>query len=148
MNTFRMISATVLAAGLMVSAGSTFAAQTWTNAPKGIGIDIATFVAQLGTFDATDVEALVNAKSVAVVTYSDAWASASENKNAAADQAQAMDKLTADTGEIEKFRAALKANPKANPKAMKLLEGHKVALKNVIDIVQSGKGDVQLYVQS
>jgi len=31
---------------------------------------------------------------------------------------------------------------------MKLLEGHKVALKNVIDIVQSGKGDVQLYVQS
>ena len=144
MSNFRLISATVLAAGLMVSAGSAFAAQTWTDAPKGSGIDIATFVAQLGTFDASDVEALVNAKSVAVVTYSDAWAGASEDKNAAADQAQAMDKLTADTGEIEKFRAALKANPKA----MKLLEEHKIALKRVIDIVKSGKGDVQLYVQS
>jgi alpha-beta hydrolase superfamily lysophospholipase len=119
------------------------AGQDWVNAPTGSALDISTFVAQLSTFNKADVSALLSAKKVVVLTYGTAWATKESAPAAAAAQSQAMDALTADQGEIQKFQEALRADKAA----VKLLEEHKIKIDDVVDVVPSKDGEVQLYVR-
>ena len=140
----KILPTLAIIASLALTAGSSFAAaSTWDNAPNGSAIDVTYFVAQLGSFDKNDVKALVDAKTVEVVTYSTAFAMASDNAGQAADQSQAMDALTAAQGEIQKFQEDLRANPAA----VKLLADHSIDIVKVVDVVRERGGVVQLFVR-
>lgn len=145
MNTLsRFVALSSLVAMLAGAAAPVLAAgQDWVNAPTGSALDISTFVAQLSTFNKADISALLSAKKVVVLTYDTAWASKDSAPAAAAAQSQAMDALTADQGEIQKFQEALRADKAA----VKLLEEHKIKIDDVVDVVPGKDGEVQLYVR-
>ena len=128
----------VIAVSLIVSSGASFAAAPapkFSVAEPGNGIAMDTFQSQLEAFNKQDVLDLLGAKTVSVVKYDGAWI-----KNS--DRTTATQLLTKDGQAINLLREALKANPAA----AKLLAEHKIAIKDVIDIVSDGQGAVQIYV--
>jgi hypothetical protein len=137
------LAAGSLVAVLALTTGSSLAAATWRNAPKGAPEEITAFVPQLG-YSKGDISALLHAKSVDVVTYGDDWTPASVDKGLAENQAEALDALTSDTGEIQQLQHALRANPAA----ARLIAQHQIKLTNVLGISPAPDGTVQLLVRS
>lgn len=125
----------LLALAFVGTAGSAFAAPTFSDAAPGNGMAIDDFGTQLATFNADDVTDLVAAKTVTVYKYDAAWTDG-EDAN------KAVEMMTNDSQSIGQLREALKANPEA----VKLLEEHKIAVDNVVDITTDGAGNVSLYV--
>lgn len=130
------VAATALLAMAFVgTAGSAFAAPTFTTAEPGKGMAINDFGTQLATFNADDVTDLVAAKTVTVIKFQDAWKDGG-------DAAKSVEMMTKDSQAIGQLREALKANPAA----VKLLEENKITVDSVVDIVTDGAGNISLYV--
>ena len=118
----------------LAAPGPAFAAvPKFTNAAPGTGMDVDVFASQLSSFNAKDVTDLLNASSVTVYSYNNAWTDKS---------GKAVNLLTDDSQSIGLLREALNKNPGA----VKLLADNKIKVDQVVDIVDIG-GDVQLYIQ-
>lgn len=135
MNSFRKFAApAALVFGLLLSTGASFAAPVFSMAAPGSAMNLDDFKAQMGAFNPSEVTAFVDAKTVSVLKYADAWDVSSSTK--------AENILSDFASQIALRRDALKANPAA----MKLLEANHINVDDVIEIVSDGSGAVSIYV--
>lgn len=136
MSKFVKFAASAAAAATMfVSAGAAFAAPVFADAQPGAGMKIEDFRSQLTAFNKADVTALINAKTVTVLHYDTAWEKGKQ-------LSEAVNLLSDDAQSINLLREALKADPAAS----KILADNKIAINEVVDIVDNGNGAVLLYV--
>lgn len=123
------------AAAILASTGAAFAAPVFSNGEPGSGMKIEDFRSQLTAFNKADVTALINAKTVTVLHYDTAWEKGKQ-------LSEAVNLLSDDAQSINLLREALKADPAAS----KVLADNKIAINDVVDIVDNGNGAITLYV--
>lgn len=132
--TFNKIILTLALGTALLGAAPAFAAPTFTTAGRGSGMAIADFKSALAAYNAKDVDALVNAKTVTIVPVSDAWSDTH--------QSDALDAISSHAQSIDLLHKGLEASKEAKA----LLSSHDIAVKDVIDVVADGMGGVTLYV--
>lgn len=133
MNKLSSLSVVALVAALAAAGPVLAATPKFTNGAPGTAMGVDDFASQLSVFNARDVTELLNAKSVTVYSYNNAWTDKS---------GKAVNLLTDDAQSIGLLREALNKNPAA----VKLLAENKIKVDQVVDIVDVG-GNVQLYIQ-
>lgn len=124
------LSLATIAAPALASTGPTFeTAKSWS------GMSVNSFRPDVRIFNKAEIGELLHARSVSVVKIGSAW-------NDGADAGKAFNAVNHADQAIHLLREALKDNPAA----ARLLAANHIDINAVVDITDTGNGNVQLYV--
>lgn len=131
-----VLGTTAVTAAVILTAMPAFASTTAFNTAKaGSGMAVDDFRQQVKIFNRSDIADLLQARNVSVLRIDTAWTDGG-------DASKAFKAVEASDQSIHLLREALKADPAA----MRLLAANHIAVDQVVDVVPTGNGSVQIYL--